>query len=109
MGDVQPQTYERKIHRMDAITARRIGPRTIGSLSLVMSTACLLSISFPYKTFAFVPPILFPWHYSSLAFLSWIAVCVALSVAAGIWGSRLWFLGAVWAVFTLVFAMSAAT
>jgi hypothetical protein len=73
-----------------------------------MSTACLLSISLPYKTFAFVPPVLFPWHYSPEAFLLWIAACVALSIIAAIWGSRLWLLGAGWAVFTLVFAMSAA-
>jgi hypothetical protein len=73
-----------------------------------MSTICIISISFPYKTFAFVPRFLFPWSYSPAAFLLWIALCMALSVIAGIWGSRLWFLVSGWAVFTLVFAMSAA-
>ena len=72
-----------------------------------ISTICIISISFPYKTFAFVPRFLFPWSYSPGAFLFWIALCVTLSVVAGIWGSRLWFLAAAWAVFTLVFAMSA--
>jgi hypothetical protein len=73
-----------------------------------MSTICMVSISFAYKTFAFVPPILFPWHYSPLAFLLWIAMCVILSVLAAIWGSRFWLLAGAWAIFTLVFAMSAA-
>jgi hypothetical protein len=85
--DVTLTTKGRKLVSVDRIAARRIGPRTLGSVSIVMSTACLLSISFPYKTFAFVPPVLFPWHYSP---------------------GRLWLLGAAWAVFTLVFAMSAA-
>ena len=65
---------------VDRVAARRIGPRTLGSASIVMSTACLLSISFPDKTFAFVPPVLFPWHYSPGAFLLWIAACVTLSI-----------------------------
>jgi hypothetical protein len=93
---------------VDAKTARRIGPRSLGSASIVMSTACLLSISLPYKTLSFVPPALFPWHYSPGAFLLWVAACIALSAIAGIWGSRFWLLGVAWAVFTLVFAMSAA-
>jgi hypothetical protein len=93
---------------MDGKIVRRVRPNTLGSVSVVMSTACLLSIGLPYKTLAFVPPVVFPWHYSPGAFLLWIAACVALSVIAGIWGSRLWLLGAAWAVFTLVFAMSAA-
>ncbi len=73
-----------------------------------MSTTCLFSISVPYRTLASVPPVLVPWHYSPRAFFLWIVACVALSVIAGIWGSRLWLLGAAWAAFTLVFAMSAA-
>ena len=93
---------------MDGKIVRRIQPSTLGGVSIVMSTACLLSFGLPYKTLAFVPPVLFPWHYSPGAFLLWIAACVSLSVIAGIWGSRLWLLGAAWAVFTLVFAMSAA-
>jgi hypothetical protein len=84
-------------------------PATLGTASIVMSSVCLLSISFPYKTFSFVPPFLFPWGYSPGSFLLWIAVCVALSIIAGVRGARLWFLGAAWAVFTLLFAMSAAT
>jgi hypothetical protein len=81
----------------------------LGVASVVMSSACLLSISFPYKTFSFVPRFLFPWGYSPWAFLLWIAACVILSVIAGVRGSRLWLLGAAWAVFTLVFATSAGT
>lgn len=107
-GDLTLKTKGSKIISVDRRAESRIGPRTLGIVSIVMSTACLLSISFPYKTFAFVPPVLFPWHYSPIAFLLWIAACVTLSIIAGIWGSRLWLLGAAWAVFTLIFAMSAA-
>lgn len=93
---------------MDSTARKRVVPNIFGCASLAMSTICLLSISLPYKTFAIVPPILFPWHYSPIAFLAWIGVCVILSVIAGIWGSRFWLLGGAWAMFTLVFAMSAA-
>jgi hypothetical protein len=58
-----------------------------------MSTICIVSIGLPYKTFAFVPRFLFPWSYSPGAFLLWVALCVTPRVMAGIWGSRLWFLG----------------
>ena len=84
---------------VNGIKARPIVPRILGRVSLVMSI-CMLSISLPYKTFAFVPRFLFPWSYSPGAFLLWIAVCVTLSVVAGIWGSRLWFLAAAWVPFS---------
>jgi len=84
-------------------------PSTLGIASLVMSSLCLLSISFPYKTFRFVPRFLFPWAYSPGTFLSWIAACLTLGIIAGIRGSRLWFVGTALAGFTLLFAMSAGT
>ena len=83
-------------------------PATFGIMSLIMSSTCFVSVALPYATFSFVPAVLFPWAYSPKAFLLWITACVVLSVIAGIRGSRLWFFGAGWAAFTLVFAMSAA-
>jgi hypothetical protein len=105
------QIESRSVNHRNSVSLRVgvvLSPLALGCASLAMSSVCFLSVLLPYRTFSFVPRILFPWSYSPKAFLLWIAACVALSVYAGIKGSRFWLLGAGWSIFVLVFAMSAA-